>query len=218
MPWGIRTCLDLARADRRLVRSLLTATGEALWWELNGEPVQPIQPRRPPHKVLSRGGSLGESTADPIVLYAWLVRHLERLIEELDYHEVRAGRLTVWVGYRNGHVGRRPDDARGPQRPLRPAAGRGPPLPAPGVDPRVAGDADAPDRRAADAAGRAPAGPVRAPRRAGRGRRPAQAATVNDRARPVRPPERRHALPLAAIYGDPANGYDICDVRGKMCF
>ena len=25
-------------------------------------------------------------------------------------------------------------------------------------------------------------------------------------------------LPLAAIYGDPANAYDICDVRGKMCF
>ena len=91
MPWGIRTCLDLARADRRLVRSLLTASGEALWWELNGDPVQPIQPRRPPHKVLSRGGSLGEATADPIVLYAWLVRNLERLIEELEYHEVRRG-------------------------------------------------------------------------------------------------------------------------------
>ena len=28
LPWGIRTCLDLARADRRLVRRLLTAAGE----------------------------------------------------------------------------------------------------------------------------------------------------------------------------------------------
>jgi len=43
LPWGVRTCLDLARADRRLVRELLTATGEALWWELNGDPVQPIR-------------------------------------------------------------------------------------------------------------------------------------------------------------------------------
>ena len=25
-------------------------------------------------------------------------------------------------------------------------------------------------------------------------------------------------LPLAAIYRDTANGYDICDIRGKMCF
>ena len=47
LPWGIKTCLDLARADRRLVRSLLTASGEALWWELNGDPVQPIHVRRP---------------------------------------------------------------------------------------------------------------------------------------------------------------------------
>src|SRR4051812_8823085 len=43
IPWGIATCLDLARADRRLVRSLLTAAGEALWWELNGDPVLPIR-------------------------------------------------------------------------------------------------------------------------------------------------------------------------------
>ncbi len=35
LPWGITTCLDLAQADRRLVRSQLTAAGETLWWELN---------------------------------------------------------------------------------------------------------------------------------------------------------------------------------------
>ena len=104
-PWGIRTCLDLARADRRLVRSLLTATGEALWWELRGEPVLPLHPSRPRHKVISRGGSFGESTTSPIVLYAWLVRNLERLIEELRYHEVLAGKLAVWVGYRDGSFG-----------------------------------------------------------------------------------------------------------------
>ena len=104
-PWGIRTCLDLARADRRLVRSLLTAAGEALWWELNGETVQPIHTRRPAHKALSRGGSFGESTAEPVVLYAWLIRNLERLIEELEYHGVAAGRLTVCLVYKNGQSG-----------------------------------------------------------------------------------------------------------------
>jgi nucleotidyltransferase/DNA polymerase involved in DNA repair len=50
LPWNIRTCLDLARADRRLVRELLTATGEALWWELRGESVLPLHPNRPLHK------------------------------------------------------------------------------------------------------------------------------------------------------------------------
>jgi hypothetical protein len=29
-PWDIRDCLDVARADRRLIRELLTAAGEAL--------------------------------------------------------------------------------------------------------------------------------------------------------------------------------------------
>ena len=84
LPWGIRTCLDLARADRRLVRSLLTATGEALWWELNGEPGAADPPAAARSTRCCRaGGSFGESTADPMILYAWLVRNLERLIEEL---------------------------------------------------------------------------------------------------------------------------------------
>jgi nucleotidyltransferase/DNA polymerase involved in DNA repair len=104
-PWGIRTCLDRANADRGLFRQLLSATGEALWWELNGESVLPIQPRRMPHKMISRGGSFGEPTDDPSVLFAWLVRNLERLIEELEYHAVRAGKVMVWVGYRDGRAG-----------------------------------------------------------------------------------------------------------------
>jgi nucleotidyltransferase/DNA polymerase involved in DNA repair len=92
LPWGIQSCLDLARADRRLVRRLLTATGETLWWELNGDQVQSIHLKRPAHKALSRGGSFGEPALEPEVLYAWLVRNLERLIEELHYHPVLAGR------------------------------------------------------------------------------------------------------------------------------
>ncbi len=74
IPWGIRTCLDLAQADRRLIRQILTASGEALWWELNGDPVLPIRTQRMPHKILSRGGSFGEPTDVPSVLWAWLVR------------------------------------------------------------------------------------------------------------------------------------------------
>ncbi len=103
--WGIRTCLDFARADRRLIRSLLTASGEKLWWELNGDPVEPIHPQRTTHKMLSRGGSLGGSTSDPTALHAWLVRNLERLIEELEYYEVLAGKVTVCLSYKDGESG-----------------------------------------------------------------------------------------------------------------
>jgi DNA polymerase V len=216
LPWGIRTCLDLAEADRRLVRGLLTATGEALWWELRGESVLPLHPERPLHKVLSRGGSFGEATSDPVILYAWLVRNLERLVEELAYHEVRAGRLAVWVGYKDGRASEGRTCLASPSdrfdllldavRPClrrawipRASAARMH-LFAEDLSPRSGcqlGLFDPPGDRA---------------------------ETV---ARLKREVNRRHGrfvlrsgatLPLVAVYRDPSNAYDICDIRGKMCF
>ena len=103
-PYGILTCLDFAKADRRLIRRLLTVVGETLWYEINGDPIQPMHTQRPPHKALSRGGSIGQATAAPEVIWAWLVRNLERLIEELEYHVVQVGHLTLWLGYQDGPV------------------------------------------------------------------------------------------------------------------
>ena len=40
-----------------------------------------------------------------MVLYAWLVRNLERLIEELRFHGVTTGKLTVAIQYKTGHAG-----------------------------------------------------------------------------------------------------------------
>lgn len=216
--WGIETCLDLARADRRLVRELLTVSGEALWWELNGESVVPIHSKRPAHKALSRGGSFGETTHDPIVLYAWLVRNLERLIEELEYHEVLAGRLTVWVGYKDGRSG------IGQANLL---------LPSDRFDLLL--DAARPCLRSAYLS-RAPAWRMqiiaeplvpRAQAQLGLFDRPDQAEQAQAVARlkhEINLRQGRFALrsaatlPLAAIYQDTANAYDICDVRGKSCF
>lgn len=215
-PWGIRSCLDLARADRRLVRALLTASGEALWWELNGDPVQLIRPQRPLPKALARGGSFGESTSDPIVLYAWLVRNLERLIEELEFHAVLAGRLTVWVAYKDGQVGVG-------QATLA--------IPTDRFDLLL--DAARPCLRRAWVA-RVPAARMHliAERLTPRGQRPLglfdpPAARAEAVARLKREVNARHGrfalrsaatLPLAAIYRDTANEYDICDIRGKICF
>ena len=218
LPWNILTCLDLARADRRLVRELLTASGEALWWELNGEAVTPIHPKRPIHKALSRGGSFGEATFDPIILYAWLIRNLERLIEELSYHEVLAGRLTVWVGYKDGQSGIGQINL---------------PLPTDRFDLLL--DAARPCLRSAWIR-RAPAWRMQviAERLIPKGQaqlglfdRPADAARAEAVARLKREVNFRQGrfalrsaatLPLGAIYQDTANGYDICDVRGKTCF
>jgi nucleotidyltransferase/DNA polymerase involved in DNA repair len=217
-PWGIITCLDLAQADRRLVRSLLTAAGEALWWELNGEAVQPIHRQRPLHKALARGGSFGDSTAEPVVLYAWLVRNLERLIEELEYHGVAAGRLTLWIAYKNGQSG----------------VGQTT-LVAPSDRFDILLDAARPClrrawiRRTLATHMHLIAEDLTAKRDCPLGLfdPPGQRSQAQAVARLKREINARHGrfvlrsaatLPLAAIYRDTANEYDICDIRGKLCF
>ena len=216
LPWGITTCLDLANADRRLVRSLLTASGEVLWWELNGDPVQSINVKRTRHKAIARGGSFGESTDDPNVIYAWLVRNLERLIEELEYHRVMPQKISVWVGYRQGKAGLGATSLTVPSDrfDILLEAGRTCLRKAylPGLiamrmhvisekfsdhSPIQLGLFDEPDPRAqilAELKHRVNARHGRFALRSG--------AT----------------LPLHAIYQDRANSYDICDIRGKTCF
>jgi nucleotidyltransferase/DNA polymerase involved in DNA repair len=216
LPWGIASCLDLARADRALVRKLLTATGEALWWELNGQPAAPINAQRPRHKALSRGGSLGESTDCPQRLHAWLVRNLERLIEELHYHRLMPGRLVLWVGYRDGTAGEAQTRLAVPTdrfdlllealRPCLQQAWRPGQL---ASRMHLIAD-DLADRNTAQTSLFTPPDP----------RQESLAMVkkkVNDRI--GRFALRSAAtLPLREIYHDNANGYDICDVRGKTCF
>src|SRR5262249_24764689 len=112
--YSIRTCLELADANRKLIRQVLTQTGEALWWELNGEPIQPLQPQRPAHQTIARGGSMGGTVSEPAKLWAEAVRNLERLIEELEFHEVRAGRITVWLSYKDQPSGVGESDPESP--------------------------------------------------------------------------------------------------------
>jgi DNA polymerase V len=103
----VRTCLDFALADRKRIRKLLTMVGEELWHELNRAAVRPLLTDRPPHKALSHGGSPGEATADPDRLHAWLARNTERLVEELAYHVVAAGRASSSRGSSSSPTRRR---------------------------------------------------------------------------------------------------------------
>lgn len=215
--WNIRTCLELARADRRLVRELLTASGEALWWELNGDPVQAIRPQRPLHKALSRGGSLGGAcSADPVILYAWLVRNLERLIEELEFHQVCAGKLTVWMAYKDGQVGVGSTTLEVPSDRFDLLLDAARPCLRRAWVPRVA----------------AARMHLIAEQLIPRSARPLglflrETPRLEALARLKREINIRHGrfalrsaatLPLSEIYQDDSNGYDICDVRGKTCF
>ena len=100
--YGIHTCEDFARSDRRLIRRLLTKRGEDLWWELNGTAVLPLSATRTAHKNLSRGGSLGIATADPDRVTAWVARNAERLVEALDYHGVYCEQLALSLEFKAG--------------------------------------------------------------------------------------------------------------------
>lgn len=99
---NIRTCLDFVRADRKLILKLLTITGECRWYELRGEPIQQILTERPKHKCIGRGGSLGGATTDYARLTAWVVRNTERLIEELDFHQVLTKQLAFAIEFKEG--------------------------------------------------------------------------------------------------------------------
>ena len=212
---GILTALDFALAERRFVRQLLTVVGEGLWYEVNGEAVQPIHSTRPPHKMLARGGAIGKPTADPNYVWGWVVRCLERLIEELEYHCVRPGRLEMWVMYYDGQTHRQGGTA-GADGPLRSAAGGDAGGHASGVAAAASGGPDQLDCVAVALAGSGAAGLVRAAAGAGRG--------AGEAEREVNARHGRFALRSGStlfvneFYKDEASGYEVCDVRGKICF
>jgi nucleotidyltransferase/DNA polymerase involved in DNA repair len=215
-PYGIKTCLDLALADRRLIRDVLTVVGEGLWYELNGDPVFPLHTERPAHKMLSRGGSLGGATADPERLNAWVARNVERLVEELEFHAVTTGALSVYLLHKDGaegfhravlptHTARfdllleaARDGFRRAWRPGRAAsrmhitASR---LRRPGFVER--GLFDPPEEQAREVAR------VKREVNARLGRFTLRSGAT---------------LALYDVYRDEAQQYDICDVRGKICF
>jgi nucleotidyltransferase/DNA polymerase involved in DNA repair len=212
---GVRSCLDFALADRKRVRKLLTVVGEALWWELNGVPVQPLYTDRPPHKILSRGGSLGEATADPDRLHAWLARNAERLVEELEYHAVAAGRLQVYVGHKNDVTGAHEVDTPQPTDRFDLLLGAAKHCLARSWVPGVPASRMHLIATRLRRPGFVQQGLFEPPDK--------QARAVAKLKREVNAKVGRFALrsgatlPLYDVYRDREQGYDVCDIRGKMC-
>lgn len=215
-PYGIRTCADFARADRRLIRRLLTKRGEDLWWELNGTAVLPVVSTPTPRKNISRGGSLGGAVTDADRLAAWIARNTERLVEGLDRHRVFCERLALSLTFKEGG---------GEMRQVS--------LPVAAADFPLLHEAALRLLAACRPAGRG----VTYMHLIAEGlvaRRHAQLSLFD------RPDPRQKAiavvkrtinekvgrfalrsaatLPLADVYRDEANSYDICDIYGKTCF
>jgi len=101
---GIENCWQFRQQNRLRIRDLLTIKGEALWYELHGEPVVPITTERPLNKCIARGGSVGQKTADPTRLEGMLVRNVERLIEALHRHQVLTDLLGLSIEF-DGYQG-----------------------------------------------------------------------------------------------------------------
>lgn len=215
-PYGIRSCLDFANAEGKLIRQLLTKTGYELWLELNGRPVTLIRSHRTPHKMLARGGSLMGHIDDPNLLWAWCVRNLERLIEELKYHNVRTNDLAIRLAWKNV-------ESTGGICHL--------PCPSDRFD-ELLDAARVAIRRAYIPDAVATHMHVVAPKlRRARGfqlslfdvpnpkwdKLASVKAAINERFGrfTLRSGE---TLRLPAVYDDSANDFDICDVRGKFCF
>ena len=97
---GITTCGQLQRANRIVIRNVLSIQGECYWWELNGEAVQPIRTRRAPRRSMVRGGSVREATCDEDVLWAWTVRNSERVIGALIREQRRCRRIGLSLDFR----------------------------------------------------------------------------------------------------------------------
>lgn len=212
--YQVRNCLDFMHLPRKLVRSTLTITGERLWEELRGQPVTPLDTTKRPNKTFSRGGGF-TATTDFAFIHAWLVRHVERLVEELEFHRSRAEKLTVFVEHweaPNGVGVAHLDTPANRFEVLEAARDAFAEAYLPG---RAACRIDllaeklSPDRCVQLSLFEQPS---------------SQWEAVAEVKRAINEHFGRFALrsgatlPLYELYRDEAAGYDICDIRGKMCF
>ncbi len=206
---GIRTCGEFRRADPQLINRLLTKRGEALWWELHGQPITKIATSRPRHKAIARGGSIGEATDDPDIQTAWLVRNVERLIEAMFWNRYLCNRLTVAVGYKDRSFAQRSTlpEVTNASEVLLPTAKHIFAQRPPGVVTHIDIIADQ----------LALAGQHQQSLFTSRPRIDAIKRAVNDKLGrfKVRSGE---TLPLTEVYTDDAHNHDICDIHGKTCF
>lgn len=100
-PYGIKTCLDFVKTDCRFIRQLLTVEGVKFWHELRGDPVIPIQTRRKRYQILTRGGSVGVATNSRERSWGFVVKNLERLVEEMEHHELKTGHVEFHLQQRS---------------------------------------------------------------------------------------------------------------------
>jgi len=101
--YDIYTCLEFAKIPHRFIKRLLYKPGEEIWYELHGKKILPIVTERPERKAVGRGGSIGKAASDRNIIYANLIRNLERLTEALFKYRLETNCLAVILQDTNMH-------------------------------------------------------------------------------------------------------------------
>lgn len=91
----LETALDYIEESQENIRRLLHKPGEELWHELRGVNIYPIRSQIPARKSISRGGSLWGDHKDKWYIWGFLIRNLERFIQQLIKEETEILGLTL---------------------------------------------------------------------------------------------------------------------------
>lgn len=91
----LRTILDYINEPQEKIRKLLHKPGEQFWYELQGTILFPVQAKRPERKAISRGGSIWGYYKDSDYIWGFLMRNLERLVDQLTREDIEISELTL---------------------------------------------------------------------------------------------------------------------------
>ncbi len=94
---GIRTALDLKRADAKQVRAKMTVVGERIVRELNGVSCLPLELLPAPRKGVTVSRSFGQLLSDKEPIQQALLRYVGRAAEKLRRGNLMAERITVFA-------------------------------------------------------------------------------------------------------------------------
>jgi DNA polymerase V len=102
--FGLRSALDVASADDKLLRSVLGIGGLKLAWELRGIPCLPLEEAPPSRQSVTVSRSFGEPVRSLEPLRTAVANFAAQAAERLRRHGLAAGELKVYTGWREDGV------------------------------------------------------------------------------------------------------------------
>lgn len=102
--FGLRSALDVASADDKLLRTVLGIGGLKLAWELRGIPCLPLEDAPPARQSVTVSRSFGQAVLALEPLRTAVANFAAQAAERLRRHRLAAGELRVYTGWREDGV------------------------------------------------------------------------------------------------------------------